>query len=84
MSVGKVVMSIGAFLEVVGEHSDFSGYSAIRQNLFNQAGGGRSGDDFLRLNVEVYLGAFLREVGKPEGQSKLHVRILFDERAPAL
>jgi hypothetical protein len=69
-------MSIAEFLEIVGDHSDYAGYSAIRQNLHRQSGGGRSEREFLKLRVEVYLGAFLREIGQENGMSKLHVRIL--------
>jgi hypothetical protein len=69
-------MSMGAFLEIVGEHSDYAGYSAIRQRMVSQSGGGRSEREFLRLTVEVYLGAFLHEIGAAEGMSKMHVRIL--------
>jgi hypothetical protein len=73
---GRVTITIGEFLEIVGEHSDFGGYRAIRQRLFNESGGGRSEREFLELKVEVYLSAFLQEVGAPEGISKLHIRVL--------
>jgi hypothetical protein len=75
-NAGKTTLSIAEFLEIVGDHSDHAGYAAIRQNLHRQSGGGRSEREFLRLQVEVYLGAFLREIGQENGMSKLHVRIL--------
>ena len=76
-------MTVGEFLEIVGDHSNYAGYAAIRQRLLNESGGGRSQREFLKLRVEVYLGAFLREVGQAEGYSKLHVRIVDRRFAPA-
>jgi hypothetical protein len=76
MRGGTTKMAMAEFLEIVGEHSDYAGYAAIRQRMVNQSGGGRSEREFLRLQVEVYLGAFLREIDEEHGMSKLHVRIL--------
>lgn len=76
MNERTTAMAMSEFLEIVGEHSDYAGYTAIRQRMVDQSGGGRSERDFMKLTVEVYLGAFLREIDEENGMSKLHVRIL--------
>ena len=79
MHARTTTMSIAEFLEIVGEHGDFDGYTAIRQRLVNQTRGGRTEREFLALQVEIEMSAFLRDVSSPDGRSRIHVRVLNDK-----